>query len=299
MTPHTDIPQGWFKSRLPPRLRACIELARLDRPIGIWLLLFPCFWGLALAGGADQRLYALFAIGAVVMRGAGCTINDIIDRRIDAQVERTKGRPLPSGRIGVPGALLFLAAQLLVGLIVLLRLDNAAIALGCASLLLVGLYPLMKRVTWWPQLFLGLAFNWGVPMGWAAADVGRPWLPALFLYGAGMAWTLGYDTIYAHQDRRDDAAIGVKSTALRFRSSQKLPVALFYAAFLALAASAGAMDGLYWKFYPGLALVAAYAAWLVMRWKPDDPASCLAAFKANRWIGLAVFAAIVLGKRCL
>ena len=163
----TDIPRAGWKAKAP-RLAAYVELARLDRPTGIWLLLFPCFWGLALAGGGSQRFYALFAIGAVVMRGAGCTLNDLIDRKIDAQVERTKSRPLPSGRIGMRGACAFLIIQLLIGLAVLLQFNRATIELGCASLLLVALYPLMKRVTWWPQLILGLAFNWGVLMAWSA-----------------------------------------------------------------------------------------------------------------------------------
>jgi 4-hydroxybenzoate polyprenyltransferase len=298
MSDFTDIPQGGFKSRLPARLRACIELARLDRPIGIWLLLFPCFWGLALAGGGNRQLYALFAIGAVVMRGAGCTLNDIVDRKIDAQVERTKLRPLPSGRIGIGGAVAFLVLQLLAGLAVLVQLNLATIELGCASLALVAIYPLMKRVTWWPQFVLGLAFNWGILMAWVAVG-GKPILPVVLLYGGGIAWTLGYDTIYAHQDRRDDKAAGVKSTALRFGASVKKPIVMFYALFFGATALAGSLVDLMWIFYVMLAGIAAFAAIVIARWKPDSPSSCLAAFKANRWIGLAVFAAIVAGQRCL
>ena len=203
MAPFTDIPQGGLKARLPAWLVACVELARLDRPIGIWLLLFPCFWGLALGGGAGPRLYALFAAGAVVMRGAGCTLNDLIDRRIDAEVERTRGRPLPSGRIGVPGALAFLAVQLGLGLLVLSQLDQQAIELGCASLFLVALYPLMKRVTWWPQLFLGLAFNWGVLMAWGggratALAAGR----AVIYRRCGLDAGLRHDLRAPGQERR-------------------------------------------------------------------------------------------------
>ena len=294
----TDIPQGGVKRLLPAKALALVELARLDRPTGIWLLLFPCLWGLALAGGADLRLYALFTVGAVVMRGAGCTVNDILDRHIDAEVERTKGRPLPSGRIGLRGALLFLAMQSLLGLAVLLQLNTRTIELGCASLILVALYPLMKRVTWWPQLFLGLTFNWGVLMGWTASS-DRPFLPALVLYAAGVSWTLAYDTIYAHQDKKDDTRIGVRSTARHFGTNAKPPIILFYVLFYGLAGSAGYLADVSPKLYAMLAVCGVYTGWLVARWNSEDPASCLAAFKANRWIGLLILAAIVVGDRCL
>ncbi len=294
MNAFTDIPQGDWKRRLPSRLVAYIELARLDRPTGIWLLLLPCFWGLALAGGADLRLYGLFAAGAVVMRGAGCTVNDILDRRIDAEVERTRGRPLPSGRVGVREALTFLALQLALGLLVLTQLNLRSFELGCASLVLVGLYPLMKRVTWWPQLFLGLTFNWGVLMGWFAAS-GRPGLPPLLLYGAGVAWTLAYDTIYAHQDKIDDSRIGVRSTARRFGAAAKLPVAVFYGLFLGLACASCALMARAPACYGVLAVSGGACVVLVVCWRPDEPANCLRAFKANRWIGLGVLAAVIAG----
>jgi 4-hydroxybenzoate polyprenyltransferase len=239
-------------------------------------------------------LFALFAAGAVVMRGAGCTLNDIVDRRIDAEVVRTRDRPLPSGRITLAGAVLFLGAELLAGLAILLQLNRLTIGLGCASLLLVALYPFMKRITWWPQLVLGLAFNWGAVMGWTAAR-GAIGLPCLLLYAGGIFWTLGYDTIYAHQDKADDSRIGVKSTARRFGGSAKPPVALFYALALALIGIAGWMRELGTGFYILLAATALFCTWLIAAWQPDDPADCLKRFKANAWIGLALFGAIALG----
>jgi 4-hydroxybenzoate polyprenyltransferase len=294
LTPFTDIPEGSLKARLPKKLAAYAELARLDRPIGTWLLLFPCFWALALSHHAFPPLYAYFAIGAFAMRGAGCTVNDLIDRKIDAEVERTKGRPLPSGRLGVAEAMSFLMVQLGVGLTVLLQLDRLAIELGCASLLLVVAYPLMKRITWWPQLFLGLTFNWGCLLGWAAAT-GTIELPAIFLYLGGIAWTLGYDTIYAYQDLGDDSRIGVRSTARRLQRFGKIPVAIAYAVALALVGIAGHAQALGVYFYAILAATACFCAWMVAAWKPSAPADCLKRFKANAWIGLGLFAAIAFG----
>ena len=217
-TDASDIPrESWLTRLLPRAAWPYARLARLDRPIGAWLLLFPCWWGIALAapGWPDPVLFALFALGAVVMRGAGCTWNDITDRDFDARVARTADRPIPSGAVSVRQAAVFLAAQLAVGLAILLCLNRAAIGLGVLSLALVFTYPLMKRVTWWPQFFLGLAFNWGALMGWAAVR-GDLAAPALLLYAAGICWTLGYDTIYAHPDREDDALIGIKSKSLLF-----------------------------------------------------------------------------------
>ncbi len=294
---YTDIPSGGWKRFLPGKIVAYIELARLDRPIGIWLLLFPCFWSLALSEIAPARLFALFAAGAFVMRAAGCTVNDIVDHRIDARVERTKYRPLPSGRIGMKGAVVFLLLLCLLGLTILLQLNHFCLELGCLSLVLVGSYPFMKRITWWPQLILGLTFNWGALMGWAAAT-GHLSAPAGLLYLGGIAWTMGYDTIYAHQDKRDDGVIGVRSTALRFGGRQKTPVAVFYAISLTCIAAAGALHGVESRFYAVLAVTALFCAWTVWRWQPDNPADCLRRFKANAFVGLLVFAAIVAGGTC-
>ena len=274
-------------------MRPYCRLARLDRPIGTGLLLWPCFWGIALAG-PDIRLFALFALGALVMRSAGCVINDIADREIDARVARTATRPLASGELKPLNAWLFLAVLLSLGLIVLLQLNRTAIALGVAALPLVGLYPFMKRITWWPQAWLGLTFNWGALMGWAAASGGLAW-PAVVLYMAGIAWTLGYDTIYAHQDKEDDALIGVKSSARRLGAATRPWLFGFYGACLALLALAGALAGVAWPFYPVLAAAGAQLAWQAAKVDIDDAADCLAKFKSNGLFGALVFAAIVAG----
>lgn len=240
--------RSWIDRRAPAPTRPYLKLMRLDRPIGTWLLLIPCWWGLALAPRPDgfsfndARLALLFAVGALVMRGAGCTVNDILDRKIDAEVARTRSRPIPSGQVSVLQALVFLAAQLAVGLVVLLQFDWPTIRLGIASLVLVFTYPLAKRVTWWPQIYLGLAFNWGVLMGWTSVTGGLAWPPTL-LYLAGIVWTLGYDTVYAHQDKRDDVRIGVKSTALRLGRHSRAVVGACYAAAIGLAAVAGSPRG--------------------------------------------------------
>ncbi len=297
--PHTDLlPDNWIDRGIPPCLRPYLKLARLDRPTGIWLLLLPCWWAIALASSTAATgigLTVLFTVGAVVMRGAGCTVNDIIDRNIDAQVERTRGRPLPSGQIGVFGALIFLAILLLLGLGVLAQLNWLTIDLGVASLVLVGVYPIMKRLTWWPQAFLGLTFNWGAIMGWAAATGHVTW-PAFALYAAGFCWTLVYDTIYAHQDARDDAKAGVKSTARRFGRFSRLWLIGFAAAMSALLYLAGSLAGLGSAYRIMLIPVALHLAWLVLLWRPDDPGDCLRRFKASRWTGLLVTLAIVAGR---
>jgi 4-hydroxybenzoate polyprenyltransferase len=301
----TDIGSGdWIDRRMPAGLRPYCRLARLDRPIGTWLLLFPCWWSLALAlpaggswlvSGWFWALFGLFGAGAVVMRGAGCTINDILDRDIDAQVERTRGRPIPSGQVSVRQALAFLVLELLVGLSVLLVLPRFAVALGVASLALVFTYPLMKRITWWPQAFLGLTFNWGALMGWAAMT-GTLEAPALWLYGAGIVWTLGYDTIYAHQDKEDDARVGVKSTARRLGDRSRPWVAGFYLATVALMVVAFRSAGLGPLVWPGLAAAALQLGWQVRDWRLDDPADCLLRFRSNRWFGWLVLAAILAGQ---
>ena len=291
----------WLLRLAPAGARPYLELARLDRPIGTWLLLLPGWWALALAPLAeptasspwpDWRLLLLFALGALVMRGAGCTYNDIVDRDFDARVARTAGRPLPSGRVSLRQALLFLAAQLLVGLAILLLLHPYAIALGAASLALVFSYPFMKRVTWWPQAWLGLTFNWGALLGWAAATGGLDW-PALALYLGGLAWTLVYDTIYAHQDREDDALIGVRSTALRFGRATRPIVTGFALLTLAGWGAAGWLAAVAWPYWLGLGAAALSLAWQIATLDIDDPAGCKKRFQSNKWTGLLLFAGIL------
>jgi 4-hydroxybenzoate polyprenyltransferase len=280
---------------LPAWLRPYGVLARWDRPIGSWLLLWPCWWGMALAAPwPDPWLLALFAIGAVAMRGAGCVINDLVDRDLDARVERTRQRPLASGRLGVPQALAFLALQLLVGLLVLLSFDGFTIVLTLAVMPLVLVYPLMKRITWWPQACLGLTFNWGALVGWSAVTGGLA-PPALALYAAGFFWTLGYDTIYAHQDKADDALIGIRSSARRLGDATVPWLWAFYGITLALLALAAALNGAGLLFYPALALAALHFAWQIRTLDIDDPASCLRRFRSNREAGFLVFAAVLAG----
>jgi 4-hydroxybenzoate polyprenyltransferase len=295
---HSDIRRGDAIDRwLPPGWRPFARLARLDRPIGTWLLLLPCWWGVALAAERwpDPGLLLLFALGALIMRGAGCTYNDIVDRDIDALVERTRSRPLPSGQVSLNAALVFLVLQLLAALILLLLLDSAAIRLGIASLVLVGAYPFMKRLTWWPQAFLGLTFNWGALMGWAAATGELDW-PAILLYCGGIAWTIGYDTIYALQDVEDDALVGVRSTARLFGASSPVWIARFYGAAILLFAAAGWSAGLAWPFTIAL-LAGALQLFTQLRGLAiDDPADCLARFRSNRWFGWILFAGILAGR---
>ncbi|MBW8268247.1 4-hydroxybenzoate octaprenyltransferase [Caldovatus aquaticus] len=294
----TDIrAEGWV-ARLPPAWRPYALLARFDRPIGAWLLFLPGLWAICLAapGWAEGvRLTLLFALGALVMRGAGCVVNDLWDRDLDRRVARTAGRPLASGAVTPRQALAFLAALSAVGLLVLLQLNAAAIALGVLSLVPVALYPLAKRVTDFPQLVLGLTFGWGAPLGHAAVTGGVDAVTAA-LYAAAIAWILGYDTIYAHQDREDDALVGIRSTALRFGERTRPFLAACYAATVALLALAGWLAGLGWPFFAALALPAALLARQVAVLDIRDPAHCLRLFKANREVGLAVALAILLGR---
>ena len=293
----TDIAAGGWVARLPPSWRPYAVLARLDRPIGSWLLVLPGLWSILLARPAPAeavRLILLFGVGAVVMRSAGCVVNDMWDRDMDRRVTRTAGRPLASGALRMRQAAGFLCVLLLVGLLVLLQLNGLAQALGVLSLALVAVYPLAKRVTWWPQAMLGLTFGWGVPMGFAAAS-GRLDAAAAALYAAAFAWILGYDTIYAHQDREDDALIGVRSTARLFAGSTRPFLIACYGAALGLLAVAGWLAGLSLLFYPALLLPAALLAWQVRTLDVDDPARCLRLFHLNREAGLAVGAAILLG----
>ena len=286
-------------SLLPEKARPYARLMRLDRPIGIWLLLLPCWWGVAFAADFFPNLWFmfLFAIGAILMRGAGCVINDIYDRNIDSLVERTSVRPLPSGEVSVFKACLFATGLLALSFGVLLLFNTVTVITGIASLVLVFTYPLMKRITWWPQLFLGFAFNWGVLMGSAAVTEGIGF-SHIFAYIGGIFWTLAYDTIYAHQDKKDDVLIGVKSTALLFDQDSFKWVSLFYAlslAFLWLAGWAEG-DGLGRGYEWGLLIAAMFAFVQMILWKPDDPENCLRRFKANREFGFIVLVAIILGK---
>src|SRR5450432_4894290 len=243
-----DATGNWVDTRAPPWSRPYLRLSRLDRPIGSWLLLMPCWWSAALAAGVIgdvgrlPLILVLFLVGAFVMRGAGCTWNDITDRDLDARVERTRSRPIPAGQVSVPQAAVFLVLQALVGLAVLLQFNRFAVATGAASLVIVAVYPFMKRITYWPQIVLGLAFSWGALMGWAAA-FGRLDAPALVLYAGAIAWVIYYDTIYAHQDREDDALIGIKSTALLFGERTPPMLAAFYAGAVVLIGIAGLMAG--------------------------------------------------------
>ncbi len=284
----------WADRYAPAGARPYIRLARLDRPIGTWLLLFPGWWGVALAadGWPDWRLILLFAIGAVAMRGAGCTLNDIADREFDAQVARTRTRPIPSGAVTVPQAAIFRALELAIGAAVLFTLPRTAILLGILVLALIATYPFMKRVTYWPQFFLGLNFNWGALLGWAAARDDLAW-PAVLLYVGGICWTLGYDTIYAHQDKEDDALIGVKSSALALGRRTRPFLFLFYSGAVALWAAAGAADGLGLTFFAALAFVAVQLFWQAARVDIDDPADCLQKFRSNRVTGWLMLAGIV------
>lgn len=295
--PHTDIrSDSWVLRRLPQGWRPYAKLMRLDRPTGIYVLLFPGWWSIALAaqGWPDPWLLLLFGIGAVVMRGAGCTVNDILDRDLDAQVERTRGRPLPSGAVSLNQALLFLAAQLLIGLVILLQLNWPAILLGAASLLLVGSYPLMKRLIWWPQVFLGLTINWGALLGWVALR-GELGLPAVWLYLGAIAWTTGYDTIYGFQDIEDDARIGVKSTSRLMGANGNWLIRPAYLVAVCLWAAAGWVAGLGWPALVPFGLAVLQLGRQTLRWRPDDPVACLATFKSNVWVGWLIAAAMVAG----
>ena len=329
--PLPDAGSNWVDRHAPESLKPWLKLGRFDRPIGIWLLLLPGWQGIALAlaqyrrgpDAYDAWLFVGFALGACLMRAAGCAFNDIVDRDIDAKVARTALRPIPSGRITVKQAWAFVIACSLVSLLILLTLNLTAIMLGVASLALVAAYPFMKRVTWWPQAWLGLTFNWGALMGFAAAftlaakfaflntlqveSIGPPtpsiiptleprdYLAALLLYAGGVFWTLGYDTIYALQDIEDDAMVGVKSSARRLAGAVRQGVAVFYLLALLCAAGAGATAGLGPLFWVALLAYAAHLGWQVWRLRPEEPALALRLFKSNRDAGLILLSAIILG----
>ncbi|MGI8527754.1 MAG: 4-hydroxybenzoate octaprenyltransferase, partial [Pseudolabrys sp.] len=292
-----DATGNWVDGLAPQLARPYLRLARLDRPIGSWLLLMPCWWSLGLAGmraGVEPSGWhvVLFFIGAFAMRGAGCTWNDLVDRDLDKLVERTRSRPIPSGQVTPAQAAIFMALQALAGLAVLLQFNHYTILCGLLSLLVVAIYPFMKRVTYWPQVGLGLAFSWGALMGWPAMRGQLDW-PALVLYAGSICWVIGYDTIYAHQDREDDALIGIKSTALLFGENTRPMLAGFYAAAVALIAVAGLMAGGKLVFVFGLTTFAAHLAWQVKRLDIADPALCLRLFKSNRDGGLILFGAML------
>jgi 4-hydroxybenzoate polyprenyltransferase len=294
-----DSTGNWVDTLAPSWLRPYLRLSRFDRPIGSWLLLMPCWWSAALATGVAHEprylpwLAVLFFIGAFVMRGAGCTWNDITDRDLDDKVERTRSRPLPSGQVTVLQAFAFLALQALVGLAVLLQFNRFAIATGIASLLIVVVYPFMKRITYWPQIVLGLAFSWGALMGWAVV-FGRLEAPAVILYAGSICWVIAYDTIYAHQDREDDALVGIKSTALLFGERTRPALTIFYSAAVLLIGLALLLAGSGWAAFAGLAAFALHLAWQVRVINIADPAQCLRLFKSNRDAGLLLFAGLTI-----
>jgi 4-hydroxybenzoate polyprenyltransferase len=294
-----DAPRGnWVDRFAPVAAQPYLQLMRADRPIGTWLLLWPCWWSAALSWIAAERtrpdlwLLFLFAVGATVMRGAGCTYNDIVDRDFDGRVARTANRPIPSGRVSAFAAAVFMVALSLIGLAVLLQFNSFAIGVGIASLAVVAVYPFMKRITYWPQSVLGLAFSWGALMGWAETFGRLDW-PALVLYAAAIAWTIGYDTIYAHQDKEDDAILGLKSTALRFGPQTKPWLTLFFTLAVLLLALAGYGAGAGWPFFAGLALASLHLVWQVVTLDVNDPANCLVRFRSNRDFGALVFLALL------
>ncbi|MGQ0672312.1 MAG: 4-hydroxybenzoate octaprenyltransferase [Hyphomicrobium sp.] len=290
-------PGNWVDRIAPERWRPYLRLARADRPIGTWLLLFPCWWSLTLAELSLERAYpnpwylALFAAGAFVMRGAGCTYNDWVDREFDARVTRTASRPIPSGQVSPEEALLFAGALSLVGLVVLLQFNWFTVFLGAASLVVIAVYPFMKRFTYWPQVVLGLAFNWGALVGWSAAK-GSLSLAPLLLYAGAVLWTIGYDTIYAHQDAEDDVMLGLKSTALKFGDDTLAWVGGFYSGAVLLWTLAGYMAGAHLIFFFGIALVSLQMAWQVSTLDIRDAQNCLWRFRSNRDVGLGVFLAL-------
>jgi 4-hydroxybenzoate polyprenyltransferase len=290
-----DAPPGnWVDRYAPAAAQPYMKLARFDRPIGAWLLLFPCWWSLALAELARGSAYpnpwhvVLFLIGAFVMRGAGCTWNDIVDRDYDGRVERTANRPIPSGQVTLAQAFAFAVALSLVGLVVLLQFNRFTVLLGIGSLALVAVYPFAKRYTYWPQLVLGLTFKWGALVGWASIEGSLGW-PAIVLYAGCVLWTLGYDTIYAHQDKEDDALLGLKSTALRFGPQTQGWLTGFYAGAVLLWAVAAALAGAHLIFFTVLALVGVQLRWQVATLDIADAGNCLTRFRSNRAVGWGLF----------
>ncbi len=303
-----DAPSGhWVYKLLPAKFWPYAQLARWDRPIGWQLLLWPCLWSAALVASAGAKtgaalidvlpslkLVILFTIGAIAMRGAGCTWNDLIDKNIDAQVERTRSRPLPSGQVSRKQAFVFLGLQALIGLCVLLTFNNFAILLGISSLAIVAIYPFMKRITSWPQAVLGLAFSWGALMGWAAVK-GEVGLPAILLYIGTIFWVIGYDTIYAHQDKEDDALIGVRSTARLFGSRTKQAIMVLYGLALCFMAGSFATAQVPMPALAGLLAAGSHMWRQTQVLDIDNPDQCLKLFKSNNMVGLLIFLGLVGG----
>ena len=293
-----DATGNWVDTVAPQWSRPYLRLARLDRPIGSWLLLLPCWWSAALSADIARDIaplplnLVLFFVGAFAMRGAGCTWNDITDRDLDAMVERTRSRPIPAGEVSIKAALVFLVAQALIGLLVLLQFNRFAVATGIASLVIVAIYPFMKRITWWPQIVLGLAFSWGALMGFAVTFA-RIDATALILYAGSISWVIGYDTIYAHQDAEDDALIGIKSTARLFAERTQAALVVFYGLAVVLIGVAFALAGTRYPAWIGLAAFAVQLAWQIRRLDIGDPALCLKLFKSNRDAGLLLFAGLL------
>jgi len=303
-TQRTDRPadavrSGWIE-RAPSYVQPYLRLMRLDRPIGTWLLYWPCVFGLALGAASagasfpNLRYLVLTGIGSIVMRGAGCTYNDIVDRDYDAKVARTRGRPIPSGAVTVTQAWFFAIAQALVGLVILLFFNRFAIAVGASSLILVALYPFMKRITWWPQAWLGLTFNWGVLFGYAAMTATISLGAALF-YAGCFFWTMGYDTLYAHQDREDDVLVGIKSSAILLGERTKPWLYAFYAAAFALMLAGGFATGLGFVFAFAMLMPGAHLLWQLRSFNTGSPLLCLKLFRANRDTGALIALALVLG----
>ncbi len=290
---------NWVDNLAPVWARPYLRLARYDRPIGTWLLLIPCWWSLALVMVAGHSsalelatLFILFAIGAIAMRGAGCTLNDIVDREFDARVARTRSRPIPSGQVSIKAAVIFLGAQCLCGLMVLLQFNSFAIILAISSLVLVAIYPFMKRITHWPQAVLGLTFNWGAMLGWVAVTGSLNPAP-LLLYAAAIFWTIGYDTIYAHQDKEDDALLGLKSTALKFGDKTQTWICLFYGLTIILLGLAGLSAGAGTVFFAGLLIGSIHLGWQIQTLDIDDSSTCLRLFRSNRNFGFIILIALL------
>ncbi|KAG4922281.1 hypothetical protein AAZX31_18G197600 [Glycine max] len=295
-----NVSSSWVELYLPRKVQPYARLARLDKPIGTWLLLWPCMWSITLATTPghlpDFKMLALFGCGALLLRGAGCTINDLLDRDIDTMVERTKLRPVASGLLTPFQGLCFLGFQLLLGLGILLQLNNYSRVLGASSLLLVFSYPLMKRFTFWPQAFLGLTFNWGALLGWAAIKGSLDPSIVLPLYASGVFWTLVYDTIYAHQDKEDDLKVGVKSTALRFGDSTKEWITGFGIACLGGLAVSGFNAEIGWPYYASLAVASGHLGWQIWTVDLSSRADCNRKFVSNKWFGAIIFGGILAGR---
>ena len=280
----------WIKNKI----WLLINLARLNNPIGIFLLLFPCLLGITIA--SDQinlEIFTLFTLGAITMRSAGCIINDIVDRNLDKKTVRTKDRPLANEQLTLKEAYYFLLFLLIIGLLILIKLNQIVIILGLAIIPLIVLYPYMKRITYFPQLFLGIIFNWGVLMGYAS--IKNTLDPEIFfLYAACIFWTIGYDTIYAHQDKKTDVKIGIKSTAILFGKKTKLCLCILYLLMILNLVSTGIVFQLTPSFYLITTVIFLHLMWQIYTLEINDPKNCLSRFKSNRWVGLAMLAAIIL-----